>query len=142
MPEANRTKMRFQWKLHKFIWNLSGGRIGRKVTGLPVLELITIGHKSGQERQILILYVDCDGVPAIIGTNAGRDVDPAWVKNLRANPKARARWEGKWRDVTAVELSGDEYERTWANAINAAPAYTEYKDGLTRPIPIMRLDVM
>jgi hypothetical protein len=78
MAETDRRKIRLQWKVHKLIWKLSGGRLGRNVIGMPVLELVTIGHKSRQQRQILITYVDSDGAPAIIGTNAGRDADSAW----------------------------------------------------------------
>ena len=140
MAESNRTWMRFQWRAHKLLWNLSGGRLGRKVVGMPVVELITIGHKSGRERQILITYVDDGGVPALIGTNAGRDTDPAWVKNLRAHPNARARWGGTWRDVRAVELEGDDHERVWNAGVAVNPGYAEYLDGMTRSVPIVRLE--
>ncbi len=138
MAETDRRKMRLQWKAHKLIWKLSGARLGRNVIGMPVLELVTIGHKSGQQRQILITYVDSDGAPAIIGTNAGRDADPAWVKNLRASPHARARWDGKWRDVIATELVGPAYDHAWSTAVATNPGYDEYV--LTRPAPIMRLE--
>jgi deazaflavin-dependent oxidoreductase (nitroreductase family) len=140
MAEVNRSVMRFQWRMHKVLWNLSGGRLGRRVAGLPVLELITVGHRSGEERQILINYVDGGGSPAIIGSNAGRDADPAWVRNLRANPRARARWDGRWHDVTAVELEGSAREAAWDAAVAANPGYAEYEAGMTRTIPIMRLD--
>lgn len=139
MAETNRKKMRRQWKMHKFLWKLSGGRLGRKVMGMPIQELVTTSHKSGQERRILISYVDSDGSPAIIGTHASRDVDPAWVKNLRAQPAARARWDGQWWDVTAVELDGDDHQQAWNTAVNRNEAYAEYSKTLTRPIPIMRL---
>ena len=140
MAETNRRKIRLQWKMHKLVWKLSGGRLGRTVIGMPVLELVTVGHKTGQKRQILITYVDNAGSPAIIGTNAGRDRDPAWVKNLRANPEARARWDGKWRDVTATELSGDDHQQAWNAAVKANEDYAEYSKTLTRPVPIMRLE--
>jgi deazaflavin-dependent oxidoreductase (nitroreductase family) len=140
MAETNRTWMRFQWKMHKLVWNLSGGRLGRKVVGMPVLELVTIGHKSGQERQILITYVEHQGAPAIIGTNAGRNVDPAWVKNLRANPRARMRLAGEWRDIDAHELAGADHEAAWAEAVAASSVYAGYAEVLTRPIPIFRLE--
>jgi len=140
MAEANRTFMRFQWKSHKLLWNLSGGRLGRRAAGLPVLELVTVGHRSGQERQILINYVDDRGGPAVIGTNAGRDTDPAWVKNLRANRQARARWDGKWYDVTAVELEGEDHRRVWEAAVAANPGFDAYRQGFTRQVPIMRLE--
>ena len=132
--------MRAQWRIHKVIWNLSGGRLGRRVVGMPVLELVTIGHRSGRERQILITYVDDSAGPLIIGTNAGRDADPAWVKNLRSNPRARARWGGRWRDVLAIELSGGDRESAWRRAVAANSGYADSAVGMNRHIPIMQLE--
>ena len=140
MAEANRRSMRLQWRMHKLLWNLSGGRLGRRVIGMPVVELVTTGRKSGEPRQILITYVDVGGVPAIIGTNAGRDRDPAWALNLRAEPRARARWDGRWRDVIAVELEGDEHEAVWRQAVEVNQGYADYEADLTRPVPIFRLE--
>lgn len=139
MVEANRAWMRFQWKMHKLMWNLSGGRLGRKVGGLPVLELVTIGHKSGLKRQILINYIGSNDAPVIVGTNAGRDTDPAWVKNLRVTPSARVRLAGTWSDVTGVELTGAEHEAAWEQAVAASDGYAGYAEVLRRPIPIFRL---
>ena len=141
MAESNRTMMRLQWRLHKFVWNVSGGRLGRRVIGMPVVELVTIGRRSGDERQILITYVEDQGLPAIIGTNAGRDADPAWVKNLRANPEARARWSGQWHDVTGVELAGSEHDRVWQAAVAANSGYADYLEGMTRQVPIFHLEL-
>jgi len=139
MAETDRKKMRLVWTAHKLAWNLSGGHFGRKMGGIPVLELVTTGHRSGLKRQILIWYFDFPEGPAIIGTNAGLDVDPAWVKNIRANPQARARWNGKWHDVRAIELSGADYEAAWNAGVAASAGYAEYKKTLTRPIPIVQL---
>lgn len=140
MAIDERAVIRMQWKMHKMIWNLSGGRLGRTVRGMPIVELVTVGNKSGQPRQILIFYVEDEGVPAIIGTNAGKDVDPAWANNLRSTPQARARWDGEWRVVKAVELEGSPHERVWEQAIAVFPGYAEYRAKLTRPIPIFRLE--
>lgn len=132
--------IRIQWKLHKLLWSLSGGRVGRRVNGMPVLELVTIGHKSGQERSILIWYVDTASGPALIGTNAGAAYDPAWVKNLRANPGARMRRDGIWSDVTGRFPDGAEYDAIWGQATRAAEAYAGYEAILDRPIPIVVLE--
>jgi len=140
MAESNRTIMRLQWRLHRALWNASGGRLGRRVIGMPVVEVVTIGRRSGAERQILITYVDDGGCPAIVGTNAGRDTDPAWALNLRAQAEVSARWDGEWRRVEAVELDGDAWERVWASAVAASPGYADYARTLTRPIPIFRLE--
>jgi hypothetical protein len=59
------------------------------------------------------------------------------VKNLRANPHARARWSGKWHDVIATELAGAAYDQAWSAAVAANSGYAGYT--LTRPAPIMRL---
>jgi deazaflavin-dependent oxidoreductase (nitroreductase family) len=140
MAEANRAWMRVQWRSHKVLWNASGGRLGRRVAGLPVLELVTTGRRSGTPRQILITYIDLDGAPTVVGTNAGRDADPAWVSNLRANPLAKARWDGTWREVRGVELEGDARGRAWAAALAANPGYEAYLEGMTRDVPIIRLE--
>ena len=140
MPESNRTLMRLQWRLHKALWNASGGRLGRRVIGMPVVEVLTIGRRSGAERQILITYVDDGGRPTIVGTNAGRNTDPAWALNLRARPRVSARWDGRWHEVEAVELEGRELERAWNAAVAANPGYADYAEDLTRPIPIFRLE--
>lgn len=139
MAESNRTMMRLQWRLHRWVWNATGGRLGRMISGMPVMEVVTIGHRSGQERQILIFYVDAGGAPAIIGSNAGRDADPAWAKNLRAHPDVRARWDGRWHDVRAEELDGESRHRVWTAAVQAYPDYDEYARGMSRTIPIFRL---
>lgn len=107
---------------------------------MPVVEVLTIGRRSGAERQILITYVDDGGCPAIVGTNAGRDVDPAWAHNLRAHPQVSARWNGRWRNIVAVELEGEAWERVWNGAVGANPGYADYAADLTRHIPIFRLE--
>jgi F420H(2)-dependent quinone reductase len=140
LSPPNRANMRRQWKAHKFIWKISGGRLGQRVVGLPVLELVTQGSRSGQDRSILITYIDDPRGLAIIGTNAGLDIDPAWVKNLRAQPNARIRVNRQWTDVVAREVSGDEHARVWATATAASPGYNGYLETLTRPVPILRLE--
>jgi deazaflavin-dependent oxidoreductase (nitroreductase family) len=100
---------------------------------------VTKGRKSGEPRQILINYFDHDGSPALVGTNAGRDTDPAWVLNVRADPNARARWDGVWRDVIARELTGAAHAQLWDAAVAANSAYGGYAESLARPIPIVVL---
>ena len=135
----SRSALRFQWRAHKLIWRLSGGRLGRKVSGLPVLELTTTGRKSGEPRMILIWHLTDPGGPIIAGTNAGADYDPAWVKNLRANPAARMRLGGTVTDVTAKFLEGPAHEAAWSRFLEADPTFGEYAKRLTRPVPLVQL---
>lgn len=131
--------MRFQWRAHKLVWNLSGGRLGARAVGMPVLELETTGHISGDPRRILISYVPMPTGPAIAGTNAGADHDPAWVKNLRADPRGRVREKGSWRDVHARFADGQEWDAAWER-FSDHPGYADYQRMLTRHIPIIVLE--
>ena len=70
-------RSRLQWKAHKLVWRLSGGRLGRTVGRMPVLELTASGHNSVRPRSVLIWFVEHAGRPVIAGTNAGADYDPA-----------------------------------------------------------------
>lgn len=130
--------MRFQWRLHRLAWDLSGGRLGRRVNGMPVLELVTTGHRSGEPRSILINYVATPD-PVLAGTNAGSNREPAWIKNLRANPHARVR-EGKtWSRVNARFLEGEEWESAWQEFLTHR-GYADYERMLERPVPLVRLE--
>jgi deazaflavin-dependent oxidoreductase (nitroreductase family) len=131
--------MRLQWRVHRLVWAVSGGRVGRKAIGMPVLELVTIGRRSGQARSILISYVSTSSGPALAGTNAGLDRDPAWVGNLRANRRARVREGGRWRDVEARFLEGHEWQETWERFLEH-PGYADYQRMLNRPIPLVVLE--
>ena len=132
--------MRFQWRAHRLIWDLSGGRLGRRVLGMPVLELVTTGHKSGQERSILITFVETPDGPAIAGSNAGASSEPAWVKNLRENPDAKIRRDGEWEQVRARFPGSDERDRIWSRFIEADEGYAEYEQMVSREIPIVVLE--
>jgi F420H(2)-dependent quinone reductase len=139
---ASRRAMRAQWKLHKVVWRISGGRLGTRVLGMPVLELITTGNKTGQPRTVLIGYLDVDGAPTLVATNAGAKHDPAWVRNLRANPDATIVRRGHRQDVRARFLDGEERERAWHAAVAANAQYEDYRAAISRPVPIVALDAV
>lgn len=132
--------MRLQWGAHRLIWDLSGGRLGRRAIGMPVLELVTTGNKSGQERSILISYVETPDGPALAGSNAGASSDPAWVKNLRKDPEARIRRDGQWQKVRARFPVAQERADIWGRFIEADNAYAEYQGMVTREIPVVVLE--
>lgn len=132
--------MRLQWRAHHLLWDLSGGRLGRRAVGMPVLELVTTGHKSGEDRSILITYVETPSGPALAGTNAGVERNPAWVRNLRADPDARIRRDGRWRQVRARFPEAAERDQIWAGFVEADNGYAAYENMVNREIPIVVLE--
>lgn len=70
----------------------------------PYLYLMTIGRRSGQQREIEIWFTERDGRYYVIAETGAR---AQWVQNLRVNPRVR------WR-VAEVSFSGQ------ARVVNAA----------------------
>ena len=125
--------MRIQWRIHRLAWQISGGRMGRKVGGMPVLKLMTTGHRTGEQRPVLLWHVMTPLGPVMTGTNAGADYDPAWVKNLRSDNSATMMLDGATKAVAGVFLEGSEYDEAWAALVAANRAYEEYSKHMTRP---------
>jgi deazaflavin-dependent oxidoreductase (nitroreductase family) len=114
-----------------------------KVTGqfahADLLLLTTTGAKSGQARVAPLAYFRIDGKVIIIGSFAGAPVNPAWVHNLRANPRARVEAGTDAFDVTARELPSAERDALFEKVAGAAPGFAEYQSKTDRVIPLFEL---
>lgn len=107
--------------------------------GADLLLLHTTGAKSGKPRLSPLAYLTVDGKMLIIGSYAGAPKDPAWVHNLRANPKAHIEIGTETYDVTARELPDDERDAAYPKVAEAAPVFAEYQANTTRVIPLFEL---
>jgi deazaflavin-dependent oxidoreductase (nitroreductase family) len=114
----------------------SGGRIGGKWLGAPVLVLVTVGRKSGKTRETPLLYVREGDALALLGANAGNDRTPAWWLNLQAAETAEVVVRGKRRTVRWREATGDEYARLWTAFVKMYPPAGHYVDFTERHLPI------
>ena len=86
----------------------NGGKVGGPFEGGTLLLLHTTGAKSGKPRLSPLAYLTIDGRTIIMGSYAGGPKDPAWVHNLRANPRAHIEVGTDAYDVTVRELPLDE----------------------------------
>jgi deazaflavin-dependent oxidoreductase (nitroreductase family) len=128
-------------RLHPHVHRLVGGR-GFVGSNLGMLNVIveTVGRSSGRRRDIP-LYAALDGERLVlIGSNAGRDREPAWVGNLRANPDVTVRVGREIRAVRAREAVGEERDRLWRVAADAYPGYDDYQRWTSRRIPVLVLE--
>jgi len=127
------------WKLHRFYFRISGGRIGRKMGQRDILMLTTIGRKSGQPRSIAIYYFK-DGLNyVIVGSNGGEDYDPAWWLNLQAHPEATAQIGSRKFKVCAEEAMGEDRERLWDMVRSLEGEFRTYEKLTKRQIPVVVL---
>jgi len=105
------------WRCHRVLHRVSGGRFlwrpgGKR--GWGAMGLTTTGRRSGQERTVIVGYLEDEGRPAVLAMNGWQDGHPAWWLNLEANPDAVIRLPGQDpRPVRARAVTGDERDRLW-----------------------------
>lgn len=128
--------------LDAFAIRLSKGRwTVTNLVGLPIIELITIGARSGKRRITpLVSLWDGDKI-ALIGSNFGKPRHPSWYHNLKAHPECEVRWNGKIVAYTAREAQGQEREKYWQLSLSYYAGYEKYKTRAgKRTIPVILLD--
>ncbi|MFC5929533.1 nitroreductase family deazaflavin-dependent oxidoreductase [Cryobacterium melibiosiphilum] len=109
--------IRAAWVLHRGLYRLSGGRLGLR-SPIPLgrfgmMRLTTIGRRSGEERVVILGYVE-DGPNLVsLAMNGWADGDPAWWLNLQARPDARVQLTDGSRPIRAHRAEGAERERLW-----------------------------
>lgn len=131
--------------LHVFFYKASGGRIGGRFRGAPVLLLTTVGRRTGKKRTTPLLYVreeENNGNInwALVASNGGRSQDPSWWANLQRNPNAEIQIKGEKRGVRARKASDDEKTRLWPILTKMYPSYNDYQKKTTRNIPVVILE--
>jgi deazaflavin-dependent oxidoreductase (nitroreductase family) len=129
---------RFFFNTHARLYRLTGGVVGGRFSG-PVLLLTTTGRKSGQERTVPLGYLRDGDRLVLVGSNGGKDVDPGWVWNLRANPIAVAQIGRRRFWVRAEQASPEEEERLWPRIVAQAPVWGTYRDKTERHVPLVLL---
>jgi deazaflavin-dependent oxidoreductase (nitroreductase family) len=117
----------------------NGGKVGGPFEGSTLLLLTSTGAKSGQPRLSPLVYQTVDGKMLIVGSYAGFDVDPAWVHNLRANPRAHVEVGTDSYDVDVRELPPAERDQIFAKVVAAAPVFGDYQSKTSRVIPLFEL---
>jgi deazaflavin-dependent oxidoreductase (nitroreductase family) len=128
--------------LHRGVVKLSGGRIGGRIGGLPILELTTTGAKSGQRSSVMLVSPVKDGDNLVIVASRGGDArNPAWFHNLRANPDVSVSVSGQPAQAMRARVaSSDERARLWPEITKVAANYAGYQKKTDREIPVVLLE--
>lgn len=132
------TQLRVFWRVHRAFMRLTGGRFGR-VGPMDALLLTTKGRKSGERRDVALNYLRDGDSYIVVASYTGLDRDPAWWRNLEADPAALVTVAGKRVKVRAREAQDPERERLWARFAEKDPAYAEYQQRTKRRLPVVVL---
>jgi deazaflavin-dependent oxidoreductase (nitroreductase family) len=128
--------------VHRLIMGVSGGRLGWDAMGMPVLELTTIGRKSGQPRSVMLTSpLNDDGNMVVVASRGGDDTHPAWFLNLRDNPQVEVAVKGGAKEpMTARIATPEERGRMWPQIAGKYRNYAGYQKKTDREIPLVVLE--
>lgn len=125
--------------LHETMYRVSGGRIGGRLMGMPVLILTTTGRKSGQKRNTMLTYfTDGDDV-VLIASKGGHPKHPAWYHNLTANPEVEVLRGRSKEQRVARTANAEEKGRLWPVITSTYKGYADYQEKTDRDIPVVIL---
>ncbi|MDH3189401.1 MAG: nitroreductase family deazaflavin-dependent oxidoreductase [Acidimicrobiia bacterium] len=104
------------WRMHRMVYRLSRGRFGLRTPTTDqygMMQLRTVGRKSGEERRVILAYFEDGADLIVIPMNGWADPEPAWWLNLQAQPEAAVDMPGETRNVRARIANPEERVRLW-----------------------------
>ena len=105
-------------------------------TGIPIIVMTTLGHKSGLVRKVPLMRVEHDGEYAIVASKGGAPAHPGWYHNLMADQNVEIQ-DGPAPGSFVVELiDGDERSAWWDRSVDVFAPYAEYQAKTDREIPV------
>jgi deazaflavin-dependent oxidoreductase (nitroreductase family) len=108
--------VRLAWAVHRGIYRGSRGRLGlwRPRPGKwGAMRLTTTGRRSGQQRSVILAYVEDGGDLVTMAMNGWGEGEPAWWLNLQAHPDAQVELRDGVRPVRARAATGADRDRLW-----------------------------
>lgn len=125
------------YRAHRFLYERSGGRIGRSYSGGRIVLLTTTGRKTGERRTTPLLSMPDGDRYVLVASNAGRSNHPDWYRNLKADPQVEIQDGPRTTRMLAREAVGAERERLWARVGEMYRGYSVYQQETNRLIPVV-----
>ncbi len=127
--------------IHRTVLKLSFGKVGWDAGGMPVLELTTVGRKSGEARSVMLTSpVQDDDTIVIVASRGGDEHHPAWFLNLQVNPDVQVKWKGgQTRSMHARAATAEERADLWPKVTAKYRNYAGYQEKTDREIPLVLL---
>jgi deazaflavin-dependent oxidoreductase (nitroreductase family) len=127
-------------KVHTWLYVVTRGVIGRRLDGMDVLLLTTIGHRSGVSRRVPLPYFRLGGRTVLVASFGGNPKDPAWIANIQKQPEVKVQAGAKRWDAQARITEGEERAEIWAQLTHEFPRYANYQTLTRRLIPLVVIE--
>ncbi len=135
----NQTLMKTIGVVHSWLYRRTGGSIGAKLGGRPMVLLTTTGRKSGKPRTTPLQYMKDGEDLIVVASNGGNTRHPGWWHNIQAQPQATAQVGKITMPVRAETANADERARLWPLLVATYSGYQDYEDETERTIPVVIL---
>jgi deazaflavin-dependent oxidoreductase (nitroreductase family) len=127
-------------KEHTEKYRATGGEVGHEWQGTQTLLLTTKGRKSGEPRELPLIYAPWNGAYLIVASKGGADAPPAWYLNLEADPEVEVQVKEDRFKARARTATPEEKAEMWSTMTKEWPAYDDYQRKTDREIPIVVLE--
>ena len=124
-------------RAHVAVYQRTNRKLGAQLLWFPAALLTTTGRKSGESRTTATLCLR-DGERVVLPASfGGRDGNPAWYLNLKANPAVQVQVRDQHLSMTARDATDEERRRYWPVLVKMYPPYKGYRDAADRVIPLV-----
>jgi deazaflavin-dependent oxidoreductase (nitroreductase family) len=115
----------------------TGGEEGHDWQGTQTLLLTTTGRRSGEPRELPLIYGRHGDDYLVVASKGGAPEHPAWYLNLEANPEVEIQVGSERFAARARTATAEERPEMWTIMTAEWPAYDEYQTKTDREIPIV-----
>ena len=128
--------------MDKALLKLTKGRFSlTEILGWNIIQLTTLGAKTKQPRMLPLVGLFDEQNIILIASSFGREHNPGWYYNLKANPECDVMFKGKSATYVAHEINGEEREKYFRIAISQYAGFQNYRERAAhRKIPVMVLE--
>lgn len=105
------------WQIHRSLYRFTNGRLGLrrpKADRYGLMRITTTGRRTGQDRSVMLAYVESGPDLVTLAMNGWGAAEPAWWLNLQAHPDVKVDLVDGPRQVTGQVARGEQRERLWA----------------------------
>ena len=127
--------------VHRGVMKITGGRVGWNIGGMKVIELTTVGRRSGERRSVMLTSPVQEGdAIVVVASRGGDDHHPGWYLNLVADPEVDVTIKGEHTPMRARVAIAEERVWLWPKVVEVAKNYAGYQRKTEREIPLVLLE--
>ena len=132
------------WRIHRALYRLSGGRFlwdTSNKRGWGALRMTTTGRRSGQERSVILGYVEDGANLVTVAMNGWQEGHPSWWLNVQAHRDVVVRLARRPpRPVRVRQAVGEERDRLWQLWLTVDPDLDAYAGRRSTETPVVVIE--